>query len=100
MRFMCLIVGMCVCVCVCVLYVRACACVQVVKRVRQVLQHEKIQDWNDGGIEAIVFTAQGDMRQVRKKEKEREEGMSCRIVHAHVNACVRACAHFLASIHL
>ncbi len=27
------------------------------------LQHEKIQDWNDGGIEAVVFTAQGDMRQ-------------------------------------
>jgi len=36
---------------------------QVAKRLYEVLQEEKITEYDDSGIEALVFTAQGDMRQ-------------------------------------
>jgi replication factor C subunit 2/4 len=35
---------------------------QIIKRVREVLQTEKIVEWDNEGLEAICFTAQGDMR--------------------------------------
>ena len=36
---------------------------QVVARLQHVIQEEKIVEWNKEGLEALVFTAEGDMRQ-------------------------------------
>lgn len=36
---------------------------QVVKRLKEVMELEKIHEFDNSGLEALVFTAQGDMRQ-------------------------------------
>ena len=40
---------------------------QLLKRLMEVCQKEKVA-YNDEGLEAIIFTAEGDMRQVRRNE--------------------------------